>query len=85
MEQSMNTKPNRCPNANDEPCKWPYCTCCETPFPPIDHAYIDAQLKQEDPLEFIRGVESDANRLKTAAFAVALVLALASILYITAI
>jgi hypothetical protein len=58
---------------------------CQQGFPVIDHAYIDAQLKQEDPIEFIRGVESDANRLKTAAFAVALVLALASILYITAI
>lgn len=54
-------------------------------FPVIDHKFIDAQLRAGDPAEFIRSVEADASRLKTAAFAVALALALAYILYITAI
>ena len=81
----MSTEIKRCPNANDEPCKWPYCTCAD-PWPVIDEKYIDAQLnKANDPADQIQMIESDARSLKTAAFAVALALAIASILYITAI
>lgn len=58
---------------------------CQQGFPVIDEKFIDAQLRAGDPGDLIRSVESDASRLKTAAFAVALALALAFILYITAI
>ena len=89
MEQELTMK-------NDSECGFGYCAgdpacrdkqCpghpCQQGFPPIDHKYIDAQLNG-DAGDTIRSIEADVRLFKTAAFAVALALAMVGTLWVLA-